>query len=763
MTEAAVTGAALSKETNATLEAAIECHVKGWAVVPIPLGKKAPTIKGWTDLRLDTAKIAEIFGKQRLNMGVLLGTPSGNLVDIDLDCPEAVALAHHFLPPTKAIFGHRSNPKSHYLYIVEPGVHRTVQLHDDSNGTLVELRGDGAQTVIPPSVHPTGEQVSWDSSGDPSRVTHAELLASCRRLAAAALLARHWPSDGRHELSLAVAGVLARAGIRPDESRSFLAAVCEGGGDPKEADRLRSPQYADARLAAGDPTFGLPKIAAILGGAVAKSLAQLLDIPAERSQKSAERDRLFKLGSSVELWTSPDTIAFATIEIDGHLENLRLKSKRFRQWLTTKMIEDTQRVPSRAAIDEAVDAFEAQALQGKSYEPAIRVAGHENCIYIDLCDQRWRAIEIDRAGWRIVDRCPVKFTRSRGMLEQPVPVRGRVDELRPFVNVASDRDFVLFVGFIIAALLPDRPYPILVCAGEQGTAKTTLAKVARTLIDPNSASTRAMSRNEHDLFISAASGWVLSFDNVSYIPPAMADALCRIATGGGFATRELYSDLEETLIQVRRPIMLNGIPLVAERPDLMDRSIILTLPVIKKTKRRPESEFWRAFDASRPRILGAICDAISGVLANAEHVKLEELPRMSDLALDMTAAEQSLGWSPGTFVRAYEENQRTALTEVAANDPLVLAISSLLHEESKPIKLPASRLLFRLDTSLPPSERPRHSWPKGANQLTKTLRRMAPAMRALGIEVTLDQERDPVSNVKLIELSFSDGKYGQRF
>src|SRR5262249_13661081 len=155
--------------------------------------------------------------------------------------------------------------------------------------------------------------------------------------------------------------------------------------------------------------FGLPKIAEILGEPVAKALAQLLDIPVDRSQKAAERDRLFKIGSSVELWTTSDGLAFATIEVDGHLENLRLKSKRFRQWLTARMIEVTQRVPARGAIDEAVDAFEARALQGKTYEPAIRVASHGDRIFIDLCDQDWRVIEIDGSGWRVVDRCPVKF------------------------------------------------------------------------------------------------------------------------------------------------------------------------------------------------------------------------------------------------------------------------------------------------------------------------------------------------------------------
>jgi hypothetical protein len=171
-------------------------------------------------------------------------------------------------------------------------------------------------------------------------------------------------------------------------------------------------------------------------------------------------------------------------------------------------------------------------------------------IYLDLCDEAWRALEIDSAGWRVIDTPPVRFRRTAGMLPLPKPVTGgSIEDLRPYLNMRSNTDFVLIVAWALAALRDRGPYPVLALFGEHGTAKSTLAKLLRALIDPNSAPLRALPREDRDLFISATNGHVLVFDNLSFLADWISDTLCRLATGGGFATRQLYTDQDEVLFE----------------------------------------------------------------------------------------------------------------------------------------------------------------------------------------------------------------------
>jgi hypothetical protein len=149
---------------------------------------------------------------------------------------------------------------------------------------------------------------------------------------------------------------------------------------------------------------------------------------------------------------------------------------------------------------------------------------------------------------------------------------------------------------------------VLVLAGEHGTCKSTFVAILRALVDPNASALRALPREDRDLFIAASNGWVLAFDNVSRLPDWISDTLCRLATGGGFATRKLYSDDDEQLFAAMRPIMLNGIEDFVGRPDLADRSVFLTLASIADEARQSEEEFWAAFETDRPLILGALLD-----------------------------------------------------------------------------------------------------------------------------------------------------------
>src|SRR5262249_19021261 len=156
----------------------------------------------------------------------------------------------------------------------------------------------------------------------------------------------------------------------------------------------------------------------------------------------------------------------------------------------------------------------------------------------------------------------------------------------------------------------------LAVTGEQGSAKSTLLRLLRALIDPNVAAIRSFPHDERDLIIAASNGWLPCFDNASSIPIWLSDALCRLATGGGFATRTLYENDEETIFNAMRPVCVNGIEDVVNRGDLADRAIALVLPRIAEEQRKTEAALWHAFERERPAILGALLDAVSGALRN---------------------------------------------------------------------------------------------------------------------------------------------------
>jgi len=318
--------------------------------------------------------------------------------------------------------------------------------------------------------------------------------------------------------------------------------------------------------------------------------------------------------------------------------------------------------------------------------------------------------------------------------------------LRQFLNTGSETDFKMLVAWLRGCFHPRGPYPILILTGEQGSAKSTTAKVLRSLIDPAHPMGRSSPQTEQDLVIAAKHNHVLAFDNLSYIKPAIADALCRISTGGGFGTRKLHTDSEEVLFNATRPCILNGIPDLASRPDLADRAIIVTLPVIPETKRQFEAEFWNSFAKAAPRILAGLLDAISTALGQISSVRLSERPRMADFAKWVTAAEPALGWAQGAFIDSYAENRQSVEDAAIEGNPIAEAVLSLIADNGS-WRGSATELLKALRLSYPLLTGDLHSFPRQPNKLASELRRLSPLLRKRRVSITFEREGKTGSRV----------------
>lgn len=482
--------------------------------------------------------------------------------------------------------------------------------------------------------------------------------------------------------------------------------------------------------------------------------------PNEKQSPPSQVDVLAELAQRAEVWRSPDAAFFVTITEGGHKEHDELGSKRFRRWLTRQYHQQVGgRVPDQQSVANALAAVESLMEHAAPvHEPVRRVGRHGDKLYIDLCDDQWRAVEIDAEGWRVVPQPPVRFIRSGYELPLPEPVAGgSVDELRPFINT-SDACFRLLVAGLLAHLRPNGPFPIIAVHGEHGTAKSSSVRFARALTDPHKADLRAPPREDRDLITAARAGWVIAFDNISTVPQWMADGLCRIATGGAYSARAMRTDYDEVILSnLTRPIMLNGINDIDQYADLTSRMIRVTLDPIPEEKRKTEEEINAAFKIARPRITGALYTAVSVALRNMPVVKPDRLPRLADFAKWVMAAEEGLGWEPGTFMQTFDENQETSVLDALSGDTVARGVVGLVNftEEKPDPKVPCwtgttSDLLKELGEFVSDDVRSGKYWCHSVVSLARKLRKLAPGLRAAGINLELGKRDSQNRSLVLI-------------
>ncbi len=455
-----------------------------------------------------------------------------------------------------------------------------------------------------------------------------------------------------------------------------------------------------------------------------------------KSRALSARDRLLHWASeAAELFRDGEE-TYADVWIGKHRETLPVHSKGFRRWLRRLYWERMGRGAPQEALTHTEENLDAQAARAAKRKVCQRAATDEGRLYIDLCNRSCQVVEVDSEGWRVLSDAPtVRFRRPWTAGSLPVPVRGDarecLNDLRRFLNI-DENDFVLCVAWLLASLRDTGPYPLLVLTGEQGSAKSTAAKILRSLVDPAIPPTTGMPRNERDTVIAARNRHVLAYDNLSGLPTWLSDTLCRLSTGEGYSTRALYTDYEEVVIEASRPVILTGIENPSVRGDLADRSLIIKLSPISDADRCTEFELMAAFEKKRPRIFGALLDGLSEGLRSQDSVQLERLPRMADFCKWVVACEGAY-WSPGTFMAAYEDAQASATEDVIEDTAIGTSLRQLL-EETSGFCGAATELLDLLNARQQDEKRPK-GWPSTGAVLGRQLTRLAPSLRKVGYTI----------------------------
>ena len=235
--------------------------------------------------------------------------------------------------------------------------------------------------------------------------------------------------------------------------------------------------------------------------------------------------------------------------------------------------------------------------------------------------------------------------------------------------------------------------------------------------------------------IAATNGHVVAFDNLSRLSETLSDNLSALATGGGFAVRQLYTNREEEIFQAQRPIILNGISAVATRGDLLDRAVVVTLPPIPDHLRKDETRFWKDFHDVQPRLLGALLDAVACGLRRLPAVVLERKSRMADFEMWSVAVEPACPWPEGAFLDAYAGNRQGAVEATLEGDPVADVVLAMV-----PWSGTATKLLAALNHRTPEHITKRKDWFSRPRQVSNALRRLAPGLRKVGVEVTFARQ-----------------------
>ncbi len=477
-------------------------------------------------------------------------------------------------------------------------------------------------------------------------------------------------------------------------------------------------------------------------------------IAPEEKKNRSQTEELLELVKGIQLFRTSEVIPFARVSDGETTRTLLVEGVEFKKWIRNVFYTALRKPVAKQSLQDAIDTLAAKAqFTGKVSELFVRIGHLDDRIYLDLADEK-RFVEIRKDGWTLTQNVPLHFTRPRPQQALPVPAFGAsIELLRPLVNIDSERDWQLLVFWLVGAFHPTGPYPILILQGGQGSAKSTLARFLRRIVDPIRPFLLAPPKDERDLLIRAQKSRVLAYDNLSGLSPALADAFCRLSTGGGLQTRQLFTDGDEFMFEATRPVILNGIDRLVARADLADRSIVLHLPTIPETARVQESELERKFEQALPGILGSILSGVSVALANRDAVELPRTPRLADFATWATASEPGLGFPEGSFLAAYRDNRSETvqlnLEEDLVGDALLLCVDSGDRFEGT-----CAELLEKLCSVVPEHQRRDREWPKSARALSGRLRRLGPFLRESGLQIEFNgrTNRRRILHIQRIDL-----------
>lgn len=421
----------------------------------------------------------------------------------------------------------------------------------------------------------------------------------------------------------------------------------------------------------------------------------------------------------VEFWHDHCQQAYAT----ANGKTILVTSTQFQSALARVGVEHGIRSTASALRDAQQQAV-ALAIAGDQHRAWCRVAWSGDREIEWVFGNTTRTLVISPDGWRLANAPSQRITVTAGAKAVGNPVEcADISVLSNWLHVSP----MLYI-WALASLHPGREHPILFLRGEQGAGKSTIMTALVQSLDA-AAPTRMQMPGRKDMPVVAASRWLLPFDNVSSIDANASDLICRIATGAGISKRQLYTDQGTVSLDISRPIIINGISDVSDRPDLLDRS--LTLNVTKPAERSSDGDIWERLSLAQPQILGFLAGALSRCL-RADWKRLGTSHRMDAL----------LGWAAGGLegladldgaAAEIDSAAKAARGAVVDTDPLASAVRALASYGR--FEMPPIEAFVKLSVQGDKLKATARfgDWPRSVPEMIDRLRRLSPALRSKGV------------------------------
>jgi len=718
------------------LGAALKYFKMGFSIIPVGQDKK-PLIQ-WKEFQERKPTEEEVKGWFSnlgvTGIGIVTGKISGIIV---LDAEAGADISGLKIPKTPTVTTGGGGAHYWLKYDSKEKIANGVRVFP-----LIDIRGEGGYIIAPPSLHPTGKLYQW---AEGFGIDEVRLASVPKWLTDKLQQEKIEPSD--KDWSEILKGVV--AGERNENAASvvgkLLAHLSPGQWESFAWPALKGWNLQNA------PPLPESELRSVFESISKKEIENQAEEKSDQGISQVKKIISLVETEDILLFHDQRNKPYAAIEKDG-IRIIKLTSQDFKTWLSSLAWKKMALAVNQNAISTAVNLLTGMAIfDGPCHQLNLRVARHEESIWYDLGDGS--AVHITKEGWRIVKNPPVLFYRFNHQKPQVCPQGGGdIFKLLDFVNLKNAEEQLLFLIVIICCLIPDIPHPILVSHGPQGSAKSMLYRLLKDLIDPSQTPLLSPPNELREFIQMASHHWIINLDNLSHMSEWFSDALCKVCTGSGFSKRELFSDDEDVIYSFRHVVGINGINLVASKPDLLDRTVLLTHEAISESERKTEKDILDEYNKIKPFLLGAIFDTVVKTLKEEPNIKNTKSPRMADFAHWGRAAARALGKTEDNFLEAYRNNISEQHSEAIEASLIAIAIMELMKDRNifegtptetlEELKSVAGRL--KINTT-------HHSWPKNPNVVWKRIMEVKMNLQAKGIKAEKGKSGD--RKITLIRLS----------
>jgi len=792
----------MQKEFEQTILAFVD---SGLSIIPITTGKKTPhsILGGKHDLltRRSTRKNAEEWVAAGVkSWAVANGAVSNNLVTLDFDEKNYSDLYDlwyaRLSDDQKDIVGTcvisiTRNNGHHVRYRTEtpqPTIKLSRSFIDDIVETTSEVRGEGSYALIPPSSGYTfikGDLEHLPSVTDEMHEELIDVLRTFNEVEDEPATEYEWkPTD---TISGDRPGDRLKALMSWEEILTPHGWVNEGNNQWRRPGKKVGEGISATTDHAGVPMFyvfssaatpftenkGYDKfhVFALLNykgnfSEAAKAAAELYPDESSTGGDVAGRDEVTQATQlvesivgdpAIELFHDEYGTGFVCMPVGDHRQILALSSREFKTLFSKTFYQaNKKRTPSSTTLNNALGVLEGiAAFDGKEYQLKNRVTFVDDTVLYDLTNDSHQVVRVNKDGWTVENNPPILFRRYPHQSSQVTPIRGgNVAEALDFVNVTDSDLRILFVVYLVSLFIPGYVHPMPYVFGAQGSAKSSFSRVLRRLVDPSKTEVLIFPKDRQELAQHLSHYYLSFYDNLHSISQDMSDVLCQAITGGGFSKRRLYSDSEDVIFSLKSNVGLNGISLISDKPDLLDRSILFELERIEEENRKDESEMALAFEMARPRILGAIFDAVVGALSRYPNIELTSKFRMADFTKWGAAIAETLGIGQDNFIAAYRRNVDSQNAEVIEGDMIATLIVGFMESNNEWRGNMTELLKILTEKLLDPSLDAHYVLPKSPKDLSRLLSVLKVPLQSVGIH--MDRTRNHSGRVIVLRKVSAD-------